>query len=120
MLGRGVEHQIVSDVGRMAAAAGAESVRLRVDFTARNTPARMFLESIVPPELRTVGAIALESVLPANLLAAVKFEPTPESEMTTLDDGDSAPVATQQTADFESIRRREEQLARASGVVVHS
>ena len=40
VLGRGVEHRIVSDLGRMAEASGAQAVKVRLETTKRNTPAR--------------------------------------------------------------------------------
>ena len=75
VLGRGVEHQIASALGQMAANAGARTMKLRVETTNRNTPARAFLESVTPPELRRGDEHALECELPSEVLAAIRFEP---------------------------------------------
>ena len=112
VLGRGVEHRILSDVGRMAASAGAEAVRVRIGFTRRNTPARLFLESVVPPELRALTADAIECELPASFLAAVRFEPGASGEAPVAD-LDSPPAAGS-AVDAAAVRRRERQVGRAA------
>jgi amino acid adenylation domain-containing protein/FkbH-like protein/thioester reductase-like protein len=45
VLGRGVEHRIVNELGRIAQAEGLADVVLRYRCTARNSPARTFLEA---------------------------------------------------------------------------
>ncbi len=45
-LGRGVEHEIVRRLGQSAAAAGATTVRIPFQPTAKNTPALLFLKSL--------------------------------------------------------------------------
>ena len=55
VLGRGVEHRIVAELGRMARRCRRARRRcaMRVETTKRNTPARSFLESIRPGGYRT-------------------------------------------------------------------
>ena len=81
VLGRGVEHRILADLGQMAAAAGASQVRLRVDFTKRNTPARGFLETAVPSEYRHADDQSMTCEVPATALADVRFEPGASATM---------------------------------------
>jgi FkbH-like protein len=115
VLGRGVEHQIVSDLGRMAAGAGARAVKLRVETTKRNTPARSFFESIIPAEYRNGDERAVEAEVPAGTLAGIRFEPSSAGEVVVEDDGGSK--AARQPVDAAQLRRREEQIARAAFVL---
>src|SRR5882757_4348194 len=46
VLGRGVEHRMISEIGRLAVEFGAASIRIPVRVTGRNLPVRQFLESI--------------------------------------------------------------------------
>ena len=72
--------------GRMAEASGAQAVRVRLETTKRNTPARAFLESILPQQV-TADARGLEGVVPAAVMAAVHFEPGATGEVVVEDDG---------------------------------
>src|SRR5439155_13113318 len=67
VLGRGVEHRMAAELGRIAREGGLRCVRMRVDTTARNTPARKFLESIAPEELRRGNERMLECEFPADI-----------------------------------------------------
>jgi len=46
VLGRGVEHRMISEIGRLALEYGATSIRIPVRVTPRNLPVRQFLERI--------------------------------------------------------------------------
>lgn len=109
VLGRGVEHRIVADIGQRAAAAGAAAVRIAVLPTKRNAPAMRFLQSIAP-DARADSNGRLEVVFAAEALATVRFEPT-SAEAVPVDDG---PRAVALSADGGiGVRRREAQIARA-------
>ena len=112
VLGRGVEHQIASALGQMAANAGARTMKLRVDKTNRNTPARAFLESVTPPELRRGDERALECELPSEVLAAIRFEPVAPGEIVVQEESGS--IASREPIDASRVRRREQQIARAA------
>ena len=112
VLGRGVEHQIVADLGRMAASSGARAVKLRVETTNRNTPARSFFESIIPAEFRHGDARAVEAEVPADVLSGIRFEPLVTPEVVVEDEGGSKAAA--QPIDASQLRRREAQIARAA------
>src|SRR6185369_12330237 len=112
VLGRGVEHHILSDLGQMAAASGASRVKLRIDKTKRNTPARSFLESVVPAELRHGTEQRIEADVPAEVLASVRFEASSASgEPVAEDDGGGAKNG-QGAEVVAGLRRREQQIAR--------
>ena len=111
VLGRGVEHQIVADLGRMAVASGAQRVKLRIETTKRNTPARSFLESIISEDLRHGDAKGVEADVPADVLAAIRFEPSATGEVIVEDDGGSKKA---QSLDASTLRRREAQIARTA------
>src|SRR5262249_8469706 len=99
------------DLGRMARDSGARAVKLRVETTKRNTPARSFLESIIPADLRHGDARAVEADVPADVLAGIRFEPSGTGEVIVEDDGGQK---TAQPLDAAALRRREEQSARAA------
>jgi len=113
VLGRGVEHRILSEVGRMAGAEGASRVRMRVESTKRNTPARSFLESAVPAQYRSGDAAGVRADVPVDALAAVHFEPAAAGEVVIQDEGSGTKVGSQ-PVDTTQLRRREEQIARAA------
>ena len=111
VLGRGAEHRIMAQLGEMAVAAGAESVRLRVETTKRNRPARNFVESIIPADLARADERAFECEIPAPLLAAVKFEPATTGEVVVQEERSAASA---QAIDVTHLRQREEQIRRAA------
>ena len=112
VLGRGVEHRIVSDLGQMAAAAGARRVTMRVETTKRNTPARSFFESVVPEEFRSGDAQRTVADVPVEALAAVHFEPSSAGEVVVAEEGGSKAAGT--PLDASQLRQREERIARAA------
>lgn len=112
VLGRGVEHRVASEVGRLAGAAGARIVTLRVELTKRNTPAQAFLQTIAPAQDLRRGDRALECDMPANALAAVCFEPTAGVETPIQEESERA--GRSEPIDNGRLRRREEQIARAA------
>lgn len=77
-LGRGVEHKIVNELGRLAEAAGVADVVLRCRHTARNAPAREFLEESLAQYRSSseVGSGMVEEVfvLPAAAARNLGFE----------------------------------------------
>jgi FkbH-like protein len=111
VLGRGAEHRIMAQLGEMAAAAGAGTVRLRVATTKRNRPARAFLETIIPPELATADENGFECEVPADVLAAVRFEPAKTGEVIVQEDSAGSPAASG-AFDATALRRREDQITR--------
>jgi len=112
VLGRGVEHRIVADLGEQAVAAGTRHVRLRLETTKRNTPARTFLESIVPAEFRRADERGMACEVPAARLADVRFEPTRAAEAAVQDEGESQ--SGERPSDANRLRRRESQILRTA------
>lgn len=111
VLGRGVEHRILADLGDMAQASGAARVHLRVEFTKRNTPARTFLESAIPAEHQHADGQSLACDVPSDVLRAVRFEPSAGAGEVVAEETDTAPA---QAADTGRLRRREEQIGRTA------
>jgi len=66
VLGRGVEHQVLAEIGRRAEAEGKAEVELAVTETERNLPAREFVREVA-------GERGM--ALPANEVARLKFKP---------------------------------------------
>jgi FkbH-like protein len=122
VLGRGVEHRMLAELGRLAGECGAVTVRLRVEPTPRNTPARAFLDAVAPSQFRQDEGEILQAILPAEWAAAVVFDP-PEGEQEIRrpggetgdqeirrqgqDDASRGPAAV-------SLRVREAQIARTA------
>lgn len=77
-LGRGVEHRMVAHFGRLALQRGAENVRIPVVESAKNQPARAFLQSLGGGPVWKAAELAAVTYRPAE--AAVT--PAPSSETT--------------------------------------
>jgi FkbH-like protein len=113
VLGRGVEHRILADLGAMALAAGARAVKMRIETTKRNRPARAFLEPLVPAELTHATEQLLECEMPAESMSAIRFEPAVTGEVIVQEDGGGGSTAPQ-AADAARLRRREQRITRAA------
>lgn len=111
VLGRGVEHRMVAELGRIAAERGASAVRLRVDPTKRNTPARTFLQSLAPSDASRHDGGAIEAVLQVDIARALTFEPPDQAPAPVAETERAAPAAAGDTA---RIRTREEQIRRTA------
>jgi FkbH-like protein len=111
VLGRGVEHRLAADLGTAAVERGLAAVRLRLDFTSRNTPARKFLQAFVPEEYRRETADSIECEVPAAWLSTLQFDPSAgPMEPVAETEGDSRPASALDTA---AVRAREQQISRA-------
>ena len=114
VLGRGVEHQLAADLGRIALAAGLRTVRLRIDFTKRNTPAQKFLRGIVPDAYLVERDVSLECDIPAALLSEVRFDPG-DGPGEALPETEPAATAASRVEAGPGLRAREAQIRRTAG-----
>lgn len=74
VLGRGVEHRAVSELGLLADKRGLAFVELNYSRTAKNEPARIFLESVAKPYLkRTRDGVSCR--IPTSVASSITFEP---------------------------------------------
>jgi FkbH-like protein len=73
-LGRGVEHRMIAELGRIARERGLGIVEARYVRSQRNQPALLFLESI-GLQFQTVRGDALLFRFPADFAAAIRYEP---------------------------------------------
>lgn len=87
VLGRGVEHRMIAEVGRLALELGATNVRIPVRSTDRNLPVRQFL-SRVDGQHSTAGKEHLHVIAP-EVAAAFRFRPEERTE--SEDDDSGAP-----------------------------
>jgi FkbH-like protein len=115
VLGRGAEHRMMAEFGRLAQAHGLQSVHLTLDPTKRNAPARAFLETLAPDDQRgTTGP--LDFLVPAAALATLEYQPDDADPEPVADDAASAaPDSVTVRADDEvgtRQRRREAQIGR--------
>jgi FkbH-like protein len=112
VLGRGVEHQMAAELGRIAEASQAATVRLRVDPTSRNTPARNFLLSIAPAGTQPAENGALEIALPPAVVSGITFEPPDQAPAAVPEeDRGKSPARHVETS---TIRSREDQIRRTA------
>ncbi|HEY0604428.1 MAG TPA: phosphopantetheine-binding protein, partial [Herpetosiphonaceae bacterium] len=72
-LGRGVEHRMLSHLGRIALARGLDQILLRFTPTARNQPAHEFLQSIAGASQEQDGY-----VISAAIAAELRYQPVAE------------------------------------------
>ena len=76
VLGRGVEHRIVAELGRLAHERGLASVCLPYRKTSKNEPARAFADSVLAAHRHQRGDGGdLDYVVPARAAAAVSHRP---------------------------------------------
>jgi FkbH-like protein len=81
VLGRGVEHYMLNELGRFADRHGIETVRLEIFPTPRNTPARDFLESVSPEECcKTDQDDGICSIIPSKELIELELVPSSEQK----------------------------------------
>ena len=116
ILGRGVEHHLMAELGRKAIAHGIGTVRMHVDPTPRNTPARNFLASITPDEFgRSEDSGRFVSELPAERLAALVFQPENKTSDTARDEKkQDVKSGDKSEDDAQRMRSRESQIERAA------
>ncbi|HTQ58216.1 MAG TPA: HAD-IIIC family phosphatase [Bryobacteraceae bacterium] len=74
-LGRGVEHRMLAELGRIARERGLGAVEARFVRSQRNQPALLFLESVGLP-YQTVRGDALVFRFPAEAAAGLRYEPS--------------------------------------------
>ncbi len=72
VLGRGVEHALVSQLGQLAVADGKKFVEFTYSLTEKNLPALEFITSIGEPYRNEAGTCWL---VPVDVLASAKFDP---------------------------------------------
>ena len=81
VLGRGVEHHLLSDLGRRAQGEGKRRVELRYLATEKNSPALEFVKSL-DPDLNKADAGALTIKLPTAKLVGLQYEPEKKAPVT--------------------------------------
>ena len=112
VLGRGVEHRMAAALGELARSRDLDTVRITVDFTKKNTPARRFVEGLIPPEFSSRETHRIDCLVPSEFLAETRFEPA-EQEVGPVPTGEGAPAAAA-PGDARSPRQRESQVARTA------
>ena len=112
VLGRGVEHRMAAELGRLAAAQGLPSVRMRVVHTRRNAPARAFVESISRGAVVETDDQSLRAEFPAAWLSGLTWEPDEEGLAEPVETAAAAPTAPTDTVD--RFRERERQIERTT------
>ena len=75
VLGRGVEYRLISHLGEIAQAAGCSSVAIPYHKTPKNEPALKFLEVALGDYETLGGADEKLFVVPADVCAAIRYEP---------------------------------------------
>jgi FkbH-like protein len=117
VLGRGVEHRMAALIARRALDAGRSLVRMRIDATKKNKPARDFLLSILPKGDHDVTDAHIDARLDASWLTTLTFEPS--EAPVPVDEADAAKGATAaSSAQGRAFnpRQRETQIARTAAL----
>ena len=106
VLGRGVEHEMLASLGRLALARGKSSVRLHLIRTAKNEPALAFADAVVGAHRREVdGGVRYD--IPADRAAAILHragEDAPEVIAARKADAAKAPKAAAPSLQGRSAR----------------
>ena len=114
VLGRGVEHRMVASLGQMAIREGLGAVRLRVEFTRRNAPARAFLESIASLGDSFSDEQSMQVVVQAEQLTNLTWEPEEGAAEIPAEAGASVPAAVPGVVAEDVFRDRERQIVRTA------
>ena len=118
VLGRGAEHHLMAELGRIAEGHGLKQVEMQVVPTPRNTPARNFLESICPEDRRSTGEDGtLRCTLPAAYMKDLTFSPESAEKKREEKQAETKPKAEsgkEEQAKDASRTSRQEQIARAA------
>jgi FkbH-like protein len=96
VLGRGVEHRMIAELGRLAGEFGAANVRIPVRTTARNLPVRQFLESL-DAQLLPEGEDHLY-VFTQSAAAACAFRPESAEPVEAVEELSTAPWAVERAS----------------------
>ena len=118
VLGKGVEHEIVRHLGRLASREHLSSVRLPFRATARNTPARAFAESL-GVEKRSDESGSTVFVLETSAALNLPFKPLSFSESEESDTVEQPRVTpdAERRADSSLYQRIATDLTTARGLV---
>ncbi len=107
-LGRGVEHRVLAHLGGLARAAGAGVVRVPFARTAKNEPARSFLESAGAAAREDAGGGRAVYAFDAGGAAALTYRPAAASVVTEADSVDDAKQVAPDSRprfDYDSLAR---------------
>ena len=114
VLGRGVEHYMLNELGRFADRNDIETVRLEIFPTPRNTPARDFLKSASPEgSCKTDKDGGLCSIIPSKDLIELELVPSGDQDS---DKEETKPKADkkEQVQEADAPMSRETQIKRAA------
>lgn len=112
VLGRGVEHAMLAEAGRLVSQAGGENVAVELFRTERNTPALNFLKSVLDEGFLNAGGEGIQANVPALTLVGCVYEPTAGSVATDEASTDAgATFAEAAIVDVQPKRGREDQIA---------
>ncbi len=111
VLGRGVEHQIVARIGEYAESLGIESVLFLYRKTAKNEPARRFIDQIASNYRKVIAEGQEEFLIPASRLKEVRHEPAEQEPEVEEADAPARQGPSKETS-YASVRQKEKLLLR--------
>lgn len=103
-LGRGVEHRMLAFLGQNARARGLRAVEVQFKPTAKNLPARQFLETVRPESVRQHGELQTFCI-PAGEAAEFKWQPAPSPNPTIAPAKRRKAAKASRVVDYERIAR---------------
>jgi amino acid adenylation domain-containing protein/FkbH-like protein len=92
VLGKGVEHRMLADLGRLSRERGLPHVRVHFTPSAKNNPAREFLDDVAA-SFRQAQNGGFVYALPVEIAERITFRPAPSSEARENSPSANAPVA---------------------------
>ncbi|WP_245677915.1 bifunctional acetaldehyde-CoA/alcohol dehydrogenase [Nocardia acidivorans] len=107
VLGRGVEHRMLAELGHLAHAAGCGAIRVQFRPTTKNQPVRDFLASIATPYEVADGT---DFLLTAEAATQAHFDPA-AMEYSTISSGSTAPAVATDPLRFDTLRMIAEELS---------
>ena len=75
VLGRGVEHRMLAELSQLAGQRDLQTIRIDFNKTAKNTPARQFLQELGEPTQQDEQKQHLSWLLSSEAVAAINYQP---------------------------------------------
>ena len=112
VLGRGVEHHMISELGKVASEFKATQVHIKIIPTPRNTPAINFLDSVGKEEYRNLDEKeAVEYHIPVDYISDLEFNPAGDQEEVP-DETEDIKKEIKEETEEDKVRKREAQISR--------
>jgi len=106
VLGRGVEYRMLAHIGQVAVDKGLESVKVVYRKTAKNLPAKNFIDNVGKDYAEVIDEDTVIYTFPSKTLSELRWKPKPAPDLPKA----SAKDVAKAEAKLTSVRQRETQM----------